>query len=294
MEKTKPTFDLSVVIVTFNNHDLILDCLFSLSRALESYTSQAILIDNFSTDGTRTLLKKAVSGKHLSFQAVQLIFNSENIGYTRAVNQGLHLCKGSFVLMLNPDILFPENPFPALFQCFQNGVGVVAPQLLFPNGNIQPSCRRLPKKRDVLYEALGLSRLFPRFNSWRMPDFDFCSSLDVPQPQGAFLLAKKNVVHQVGVLDERFPMFFSDVDWCRRVLEQGFRIRFCANASVIHHKGASVYQKRARMIVSSHRSFKDYFGKYDASKTERTATVLIFLLLLVATPPRLLALQLRS
>ena len=298
MQNTTPTFDLSIVIVTYNNRDLVVDCLTSLARALRSYTAQLFIIDNHSSDGTRDILQNEETWKPLQGQSVQCVLNAKNVGYTCAVNQGLRCCEGRYVLLLNPDVVFPYNPFPTLFSCFESPeVGVVAPQLQYPNGRVQPSCRRLPRKEDVIYEALGASRLFSgsaRFNGWRMPDFDHRSSRDVAQPQGAFLLARHEVLSRVGILDERFPMFFSDVDWCRRVLEHGFRIHFCANAAVVHHKGASVYPKRARMMVSSHRSFYDYFLKYDVTTKQRVASRFIYLVLLLATPLRLLAFKFRS
>ena len=119
-----------------------------------------------------------------------------------------------------------------------------------------------------------------------MADFDHKSSRYVDQPQGAFLLAKSHVLNDVGLFDERFPMFFSDVDWCYRVKQHGWLIRFCSGTSVLHKKGASIYQRRAEMIVTSHRSFVDYFRKYDKNKWNQFTTFLIYILLLVISLPR--------
>ncbi len=288
--------DVSIVVVTFNNAAVIRRCLTTLSDAVESYSSELYIIDNNSVDGTVQILRNANTWKHLSFNHVEKIYNPSNVGYTRGLNQGLRKCRGRFVLMLNPDIIFTDNPFPKLFQCLRKeNVAVVSPQFRFPNGDVQPSCRRFPAKRDVLFEFLGLSRILaasPFFNAWRMPDFDHRHSRDVPQPQGAFLLTRNSVLQAVGMPDEKLPMFFSDVDWCRRVIDSGRRIRFCAEAFVLHLQGASVRQKRAEMIVSSHRSFVAYFKKYDASVFDRMLTTTIHLLLLAATPLRLLATKL--
>lgn len=285
--------DLSIVIVTYNNAAAIRQCLDTLSAAVASYAVELFIIDNHSTDDTVKILRDANTWKLLSFHHVERICNDQNIGYTKGVNQGLRKSRGRYVLMLNPDIIFHKSPFQDLFQCLQDvKVGVVSPQFRFMNGQVQPSCRRFPKKRDVLFEFLGFSRIFSNssfFNGWRFPDFDHQHSADVAQPQGAFILAHKKVLADVGLLDENMPMFFSDVDWCRRVHEAGWRIRFCAEAFVHHQKGVSVRQKRAEMIVSSHRSFIAYFSKYDSSFIDKMKTVFIRLLLLTATLPRLLA-----
>jgi GT2 family glycosyltransferase len=288
-----PKFDISVVIVTYNNHRIITRCLATLSDVLADYSAQLCIIDNHSSDGTPDLLQQPNFWKQFSFDAVEELYNPANLGYTKGVNQGLRLAAGRYVLMLNPDIIFEANPFGELLEILRNdqNIGVVSPQFRFPDDTIQPSCRRFPTKRDVFFEFLGLSKLFSNsayFNAWRMPDFTHTESCDVKQPQGAFLLTRCEVLEKIGVLDESFPMFFSDVDWCRRVIDHNWRIRFIASVYVYHIRGASVNQKRAHMIVSSHKSFVDYFRKYDKTWRDRCSTALAHFLLLMATPLRLL------
>jgi N-acetylglucosaminyl-diphospho-decaprenol L-rhamnosyltransferase len=285
-------YDISVVIVTYNNRDIIPRCLATLSRVMAAYASQVCIIDNNSSDGTADYLRNAL-WNDFHFTVVEKVFNEANLGYTKGANQGLQRCLGRTILLLNPDIIFSSNPFERLLDELQQDecLGVVSPQLRFFNGDIQPSCRRFPKKADVFYEFLGLSRLFSKseiFNAWRMPDFNHRISCDVPQPQGAFLLMRHDVLRTVGLLDESLPMFFSDVDWCYRVRAHGWRIRFIADAFVYHMRGASVRQKKARMIISSHQSFITFFQKYDRTWRDKCTTKIVFFLLLIATPVRLL------
>ncbi|RPI03525.1 MAG: glycosyltransferase family 2 protein [Calditrichaeota bacterium] len=297
MKANAVRFNISIVIVSYKNAAIIEKMLFSLSAAVEHYAVQLIIIDNHSEDGTEQILKKGDFWHKLHFQDVSIFINEQNTGYTRAVNQGLAYCQGEYLLLLNPDIFFVEKVFSTLISCFNHlDIGVVAPQMRFPDGRIQPSCRHFPRKRDVLFEFLGLTRLFPKspfFNRWRMPEFDHLSSQHVDQPQGAFLLMRRSVLESVGLLDERFPMFFSDVDWCSRVIAAGWKIHFCAEAFVYHQKGASIRQKRAEMAVTSHRSFIDYFDKNDRTIFDRMTTLMVHVLLLAATAIRLLAFHLR-
>jgi GT2 family glycosyltransferase len=290
-----PEFDISVIIVTFNNGNTIRRCLTSLSRVLAHHSAQVCIIDNASTDATPAILQDVDLRKQLTFAAVQVICNPVNVGYTKGINQGLQRAKGRFVLMLNPDVIFATSPFERLIKELKDNpeIGVVSPQFRFLDEKIQPSCRRLPRKKDVLYEFLGLAKIFRRSaacNAWRMPDFDHQHTRDVDQPQGAFLLTTQQVLGKVGFLDESFPMFFSDVDWCRRVMAHEWRIRFIASVFVYHLQGASVKQKRAHMIVSSHQSFVAYFRKYDISWRDRCTTKMMHVLLLMATPLRLMPL----
>jgi GT2 family glycosyltransferase len=164
-------------------------------------------------------------------------------------------------------------------------VGVVAPQLVHNDGRIQLSCRRFPAHWDLFCELFGLSRLFPdsaHFNRWKMGDFNHSHAAEVDQPQGACLLARPEVVKQVGRWDERFSIFFSDVDWCRRVWEKGWKIRFEPSVQIIHTQGASVRQVRATAIWSSHLSFLKYLRKHERGWGDRMLNWIFAPLLVVA------------
>ncbi|MBN1541334.1 glycosyltransferase family 2 protein [candidate division KSB1 bacterium] len=278
-------FDIGVVIVTFNSHPIIRDCLVHLKTALQSSTGQVVIVDNLSTDGTREwLLNGARSALGPKVQ-LQVILNSENCGFTRAVNQGLRRLSADFVLLLNPDVLLQPETLAILLRRLQDPrVGIVAPQMRYFDGRIQPSCRRFPRKTDVIFELIGLSRLFPthpRFNRWKMGDFDHTFSRRVDQPQGAFLLFSHRLPTRLGLLDESFVMFFSDVEWCRRVVRNGYQIHFCAETFVLHKKGDSIYRDRARMIASSHAGFARYLLSEARTGAEKFGTGIVTLLLLI-------------
>jgi len=260
--------DLSCIIVTYNSAGQIRGCLHSLLHNVSHLETQIILIDNNSTDDTLAAISSVTEGKSTSSVQISIIRNHENVGFTRALNQGLIQSSGSFLFILNPDTEVREGAIQTLLTLLGRGkkCGVAAPQLLNTNGTIQPSCRRFPHRNDILFELFGLSYLFPkskRFNRWKMGAFDHRSARSVEQPQGACLLFPRSVLDKVGLWDESFPMFFSDVDWCKRVKEAGFDILFEPSATVIHHRGSSIRQRRAQMIWTSHRSFYTYFKKYE-------------------------------
>lgn len=260
--------DVSVVVVTYNSADDIKACLSSLHESGSALRIQTIVVDNGSVDGTAATLSgwKSAPGPTpgLRFDSV---LNSRNLGYTRAMNQGLGLAVGQKVLFLNPDTRVEQGALETLagYLGGHPEVGVVAPQLRNPDGTVQPSCRRFPRRRDLFLELLGLPRLLPgvlRLNRWKMGEFDHRELREVDQPQGACWMTRAEVLATVGLLDDRFPMFFSDVDWCMRVRQAGWKIVFLPEARVVHRKGASVYPNRAAMIWSSHRSFHEYWRKY--------------------------------
>ena len=258
--------DLSIIIVTFNHEKEIANCLTTLATAISSFQTEIFIIDNHSTDQTVAIAKDSLSNINKKHQW-SIICNKSNKGFTRAVNQGLEQIRGEYVLILNPDTELPENIFGPLIEIFNNNreVGIVSPQFRNPDGTVQPSCRRFPRHRDVIYNALGLNLLFKKnkeFNYWKMGDFDHQSRRAVEQPQGAFLLVRREAMEQVGLLDEQFPMFFSDVDWCQRFMQHGWKILFVPGVQIVHYQGTSIFKHRLKMIWSSHRSFYHYFSKY--------------------------------
>jgi len=284
--KTTPS-KISVVLVTYQSAAEIKDCLESLLQA-SSLPLQILIADNASTDGTQALLKNLLVDLKSENRTFEFFFQTVNLGFTRALNTLLARADGDMTLFLNPDTSgWPVGGLDRLAQHLHDSpsIGVVAPQLLYEDGSVQSSCRRFPKHRDLFFEMTGLSKLFSRsafFNGWRMGDFDHLSARDVDQPQGACLLTRCEVIKRVGLWDEKFPMFFSDVDWCRRVWAAGWQIRFVPEVKVMHHQGVSVHKRRAAMIWTSHKSFYDYLCKYHRDWRGKILNVVAGIALMVA------------
>lgn len=285
------SYTVSVIIVTYNSAREIHHCLRSLLHALSTLSAEVIIVDNNSADSTVAAivsLQGEFTARKIELRITQ---NPGNRGFTRATNQGLQQARGEFLLLMNPDIEVRVHTITSLiaFLGENERAGAAAPQLRNPNGSIQPSCRRFPRGRDLLFELSGAAKVLrgsAYFNRWKMPDFDHATMTEVEQPQGAFLLIRRTAFEQVGFLDERFEMFFSDVDWCRRLRDSGMRIFFYPHAEALHYKGASVYRNRARMIILSHRDFVRYFEKYPGDAL--LPHWLIILMLLITAWPRIL------
>ncbi len=281
---------IAVVIVAYNSRDDLALALPALRQGLQNHCYVLWIIDNASRDGSVDYVRE----EQRLDPHIQLVINRRNRGYTAAINQGLdRVGDAEYVLLLNPDVLIPPTTIPILLQEMEKDptIGVIAPQMRRRNGAVMPSCRRFPRSRDVFGEWLPhrlLHRLWPGYNDWKMSDFDHLTSRDVDQPQGAFLLVRRSTLTQVGRLDERFFMFFSDVDFCRRVIEAGWRIRFYAGAFVYHQAGSAVRKCRPAMLASSHRSFVDYLRKQAHRPVQKYGMLVVALWLLILLPPRLL------
>ncbi|MFC1729893.1 glycosyltransferase family 2 protein [candidate division KSB1 bacterium] len=255
--------DISCIIVTYNNEETITECLRSIERDISGYTAEILLIDNASADRTVITVRAAVS-PGIGFRVIE---NRDNLGFARAVNQGIAASRGEYILLLNPDTVIHAGFFKAMLTHLQqnSGTGIAAPRHVTPSGEILASCREFPGHMSVLSFMSGLSMLFPKsriFNRWKMGYFDYESSGEVPQPMGACIMTRRSDIDTIGYMDERFWMFFNDVDWCLRYRNAGKKSYYLSHAKITHYGGYSVKKHRKRMIVSSHYAFIFYFFKH--------------------------------
>ncbi len=247
-----------VCVVSWKTRDLLRACLRSVVGRAE--LERIIVVDNASGDGTAEM----VAGE---FPTVELIANSENVGFSEGNNQAIRAGQAPFVLLLNADTELKEGASAALLNVFQeeDHVGAVAAQLLLPDGSVQRSCRSFPEPSAVLFDAFGLSRLFPRserFGRYRMTHWDHDSRRDVDQPMASALAVRRAAFDEVGLFDESFPLYFNDVDLCYRLREAGWRIVFEPRAKVLHHHGQSTWQVRPTAVLESHRSLIRFYRKH--------------------------------
>lgn len=258
------TPDVSIVIVTWKNSEFITGCLTSIERTKGNLKLEVIVVDNASSDGTIEKIRNL-------FPEVRLIMNSVNRGYSRGCNQGINIAKGEFILLLNPDVKLSEDSLVRLVEFAKTNpsIGAVGAQLLYPDGRIQPSCREFPTYEILLWEFLGLSRLFPKhriFGRWKMGSFDHTSTKEVEQLMTSCLLVKREVVKTVGFMDEKFPIFYSDVDWCYRMKQRGYRLYFYPESKAYHFLGGSTKKLKWRLIPLLHKGVYDFLVKHDSGR----------------------------
>jgi hypothetical protein len=251
---------LSVTIVSWNTKDLLRRCLETLKAEIADIDHEVFVVDNNSGDGSAAM----VADEH---PWVNLIANDTNRGFAAANNQAFMLTRGRYVLLLNPDTEVLPGSIHTLLNFLDTHprAGLVAPQLLNSDGTVQRSCRQFPAFAGMLYELVGLSRMFPnepRFRQYKMLDWNHDDERQVDQPEGACLLVRGEIMDQVGWLDEGFFMLFEEVDWCYRIKQAGWEIWFTPTAKIVHHYGQSIKQVKARMILSSHRGLYRFWSKH--------------------------------
>ena len=285
--------DLSVVITTYNSSQFIDECLQALIKELSDLNSEIIIVDNNSTDETLEIIRNFMKSESVQNVDIRLVTNDSNTGYAPANNKGVNLSSGEKILLLHPDVFIRKNSINKMIDYLnsESDVGMIAPQIQFPGGKIQASCRRFPNYWSVINESLGLTRLFSKsrfFNSWKMGDFDHKSFREVDQPMGACVMVKRETIEKTGNMDEQFLMFFNDVDWCKRIKDAGWKIVFNPDAVVEHVLGGSVKQVRSSMILQSHIGFYRYFEKHFRTPWQRGMNQIMGLILFISALPRVL------
>lgn len=260
---------LSVVIVTWNSEEDIAECLNSIYNYSEGNLEiETIVVDNNSADNTVKVVQRFIE---LGFgDRLRLIINNENLGFTKGSNQGIRASTGDAIMLLNPDTQVING---ALFELYEklfqdSNLAAIAPQLLTLNGEIQFSCRTLPKYSDLFYEILRFSVIFPTskiFARWKMKYFEHQSEQFVEQPMAAALMLKRKVLEGVGYLDENFFMFFNDVDLCKKIIDAGYKILFYPEAKIYHKIGTSIFKNRVEMIRVWNEDCLKYFRKHHYS-----------------------------
>jgi N-acetylglucosaminyl-diphospho-decaprenol L-rhamnosyltransferase len=273
--------DFSVIIVSWNVQDLLQGCLQSLvasstlqvpsSRLLSvehetwnmkpgTWNMEIIVVDNASSDGSVDMVRQ-------SFPQVWLIANESNLGFTHANNQGLAASQGRYVLLLNPDtaVVGPAVATLLAFLEVHPDVGVVGPQLRYPDGSVQPSRRRFPTLATAFVESTVLQPLFAGSSLLRryyVADQPDDVTQDVDWLVGACLLVRREAIAQAGPLDEGFFMYSEELDWCRRIKQVGWRIVYLPTAQVIHYEGKSSEQNLAARDIRFNSSKVRYFRKH--------------------------------
>jgi len=253
--------ELSVVIVNYRSRERLLECIAALAPELAGREAEILVVDNDSRDGA----PEAVTAR---FPAVRVRVNADNLGYARAVNQGIADGRGAHVLVMNPDCIVRPGAVRALLDYMREHprTGIAAPRILNLDGSIEYSARAFPDGFAFLFNRYSvLTRLFPR-NPWTrgylLTDWDHASARDVDWVTGACMMVRRTAIDRVGGMDEAFFMFNEDVDWCRRMGQAGFGVTYVPAAEAVHWIGASKQRVARRVIYERHRGMIHYFRKH--------------------------------
>lgn len=268
--------DLSVIIVNYNTKELTLNCLDSIGQSETTFQLETILIDNHSTDDSVEVIQQL-------HPEVILISNSENVGFAKANNQGMRIAKGRYILLLNSDTVVQPNTLDVMIRFMDKHpeVGASGCKVLLPDGSLDKACRRgFPTPLTTFYYVSGISKLFPkslRFNAYHMEFLDENEEYPVDCLVGAFMMVRREVIEQVGMLDERFFMYFEDTDWCYRIQQAGWVNYYYPKTQIIHYKRGSSRGRPYRITYEFHRAMKLFYDKHYRKHYPFWVTIFMYL-----------------
>ena len=250
---------LSIVIVNWNVKDLLERAVFSVLQNSPCAECEIIVVDNASSDGSADMIAA-------KFPQVKLIRSPQNVGFAAGNNLGFKEARGEYLLCLNPDTEMHAGTLDFIIEAFEQDkdLGALGVKLLNSDGTLQLSCKSFPTAETILYNAFALDALFPRskvFGKYDMTWFKHDSEMEVDQPMGAALALRRSVLEQVGVFDERYFMYFDEVDLCFRIKQAGWKIKFFPQVCVTHHWAQSTKQALFKMNKQWYISFKKYLVK---------------------------------
>lgn len=243
---------LSIIIVSYNCKRYLIDCLQSIETARLSSPHEIIVVDNASSDG-------GVDEAARRFPGVIFVRNSENDGFARANNQGMRMASGEYVLLLNNDTSVRPGTIDAMISHLDEdpSLGAIGCALEEEDGKLQVSFGRMIGFRNEFYQKYFSELLF----SMRRRLF----GLRIAYPHwvsGAFLLSRRALLLDVGMLDENFFMYTEEVDLCERIRQRGYRICYDPNWRIVHYGGKSTEHNRAKAGIEYRRSQLYFYTKH--------------------------------
>jgi GT2 family glycosyltransferase len=253
---------LSICIVNWNTKDFLRECLASIEEFPprgDSY--EIIVVDNASSDGSAEMVKS-------EFPKARLIASETNLNFAGGCNVAMNSSKGEQILLLNPDTRVEKSTFTNALVFLENtpDAGAIGIRQVSPDGKTQQSVRGFPTPQSLAWEILGLSRLFPksvRFGAYRASWIDYDHPALVDQPMATFLMIRREVYSEIGGMDESFPLFFNDVDLCKRILDSGWKIYYTPDAKIWHYGGGgTALLPPPKLILESHSSMVRFYNKH--------------------------------
>lgn len=258
---------LSVVIVNYNVKYFLEQCLKAVFKAMQGIDAEVWVVDNNSVDGSLEMVSK-------NFPWVKVIANTENVGFSKANNQALRLCKGEFTLLLNPDTVVEEESFAKCIAFMEKTpeAGALGVRMVDGSGRFLPESKRgLPTPEVALYKMFGLNRLFPKsqkFGRYHLGFLEENKNHEVEVLAGAFMFIRHEALKNTGLLDETFFMYGEDIDLSYRILKAGYKNYYLAETSIIHYKGESTKKGSANYVKIFYQAMVIFARKhYSGSKS---------------------------
>jgi GT2 family glycosyltransferase len=248
---------ISVIVVNWNAGRQLRECIDSIQKYGAPYVAQTIVVDNGSTDRSEKTVQ--------NIPGVRVVLAGENLGFAKACNLGARYAQGDYLLFMNPDAALYKDTLStalAFMERPENAkVGICGVQLVESDGAVARSCARFPTLARFVAQAIGLDRIFPSLGHF-MREWEHNCTREVDQVIGAFFLVRRQLFEALGGFDERFFVYFEDLDFSFRARQSGWRSVYLAESRAFHAGGGTSKQIKARRLFYSLRSRLLYSFKH--------------------------------
>jgi GT2 family glycosyltransferase len=251
---------LSIVIICWNDLNVIVDCLRSIFSETHRIPFEVIISDNGSSDGSPDYIRR-------HFPAVRIVENRANLGFAKGNNSGINVSRGEYVLILNPDTIIHDRALEKLvaFADSHSEAGAFGCRVLNPDGSYQNPARPIPTVSGYLISALNvrwLGRFSSRFASDLYPGWEGRSERAIGFQSGCCIMFRREILKNLRSFDERFFFHFEESDLCYRIWKTGRPVLFCPSAEITHLGGQSVGRFPIRFALETYRSGYRFFYKH--------------------------------
>ena len=278
---------LSIIILNYKSKGLLKQCLKGIILSQPKIDYEIIVVDNNSGDKSLDMVKDILTKNYFSKQEklvgheiiippYRTIQSPINGGFSAGNNIGIRASKGEYFMILNPDIAIVSGVIEKMVEYMDKNiqVGIVGPKLLNPDKTVQYSCRRFPNYLVPFFRRTVFGRLpFAKklVENYLMIDFDHKKTVEVDWLFGACLLVRKSATEKIGLMDERYFMYFEDMDYCRRFWENGYKIIYLSDVEIIHYHAQYSSEREGILgvlsrggqihLISGLKYFIKYYGK---------------------------------
>ena len=266
--------DISIIIVSYKVKYFLKQALLSVEKALKGIEGEVFVVDNNSEDGSVEMVER-------NFPDIILMVNKDNVGFAKANNQAMRRAKGKYVLLLNPDTVLEEDTLKRCIDFMDvtpdcGGLGV---KMIDGSGQFLPESKRgFPSPAASFYKLSGISSFFSKskyFNSYYLGHLSEDENQEVDVLAGAYMMMRKTVLDQVGLLDESYFMYGEDIDLSYRIQKGGYKNYYLAETRIIHYKGESTKRNSIKYVRIFYKAMIIFAKKHFAGSK---ASLFIFLL----------------
>ena len=265
--------DLSVVIVNYGTFELTKNTINSILEYSYPFSVEVIVVDNASVDDSLAKLQEYFKDK------VKFIASKSNNGFAAGNNQALRIVDSKYVLLLNSDTIVWENTLKDIYSYMENNpdVGACGCQVLLEDNTLDKACKRsFPNVKNSFFRLFHIPTK-SKDDNYNLDDLDDNGVYEIDCLTGAFIFTRKEVLDDIGLLDETFFMYGEDIDLCYRIKKAGWKIVYYGKDKITHFKGASSKKQRPKLIYEFYHAMYIYYKKHHAEESNFLVNFIVYI-----------------